>query len=266
MAMRPKRSASPRKRGSQDLAVQLLPLIGLPEIREGDNLASLFFQALRRKRIGLRHEDILVVAQKIVSKAEGCVVRLSSVKPSARALQLAAARDKDPRLVEVILQESRRIVRDDPVLIVETHHGFVCANGGVDHSNVPGDDVVTLLPGDPDGSARRLAAELHRLTKKRIAIVISDTFGRPWRLGLTNVAIGASGVPILLDLRGTRDRHSKPLQSTILAVADELAAAAGLVMGKSDGIPAVVIRGYHYRTADERATSIIRPAAEDLFR
>ncbi len=246
-------------------------MLGLPEIREGDNLATLIFQALRGKRIGLRHEDILVVAQKIVSKAEGCVVRLSSVQPSARALQLAAARNKDPRLVEVILQESRRIVRDDPVLIVETHHGFVCANGGVDHSNVPGDDVVTLLPGDPDRSARRLAAELRRLTKKRIAVIISDTFGRPWRLGLTNVAIGAAGVPVLRDLRGTRDRHSKPLQAkplqaTILAVADELAAAAGLVMGKSEGIPAVVIRGYRYRPADERATSIIRPAAEDLFR
>jgi coenzyme F420-0:L-glutamate ligase/coenzyme F420-1:gamma-L-glutamate ligase len=179
---------------------------------------------------------------------------------------LAAARNKDPRLVEVILQESRRIVRDDPVLIVETHHGFVCANAGVDHSNVPGDEVVTLLPRDPDRSARRLAAELRRLTKKRIAVIISDTFGRPWRLGLTNVAIGAVGVPVLRDLRGMRDRHSKPLQATILAVADELAAAAGLVMGKSEGIPVVVIRGYRYRPANELAASVIRPANEDLFR
>jgi coenzyme F420-0:L-glutamate ligase / coenzyme F420-1:gamma-L-glutamate ligase len=142
----------------------------------------------------------------------------------------------------------------------------VCANGGVDHSNVPGDDAVTLLPGDPDRSARRLAAELRGLTKKRIAVIISDTFGRPWRLGLTNVAIGASGVPVLRDLRGTRDLHAKPLQATVLAVADELAAAAGLVMGKSEGIPVVIIRGYRYRPAEERATSIIRPAAEDLFR
>src|SRR5713226_4077164 len=266
MTMRPKRSAAPRKRGPHDLAVQLLPLLGLPEIREGDNLATLIFQALRGKRIGLRHEDILVVAQKIVSKAEGCVVRLSSVQPSARALQLAAARNKDPRLVEVILQQSRRIVRDDPVLIVETHHGFVCANGGVDHSNVPGDDVVTLLPGDPDRSARRLAAELRRLTKKRIAVIISDTFGRPWRLGLTNVAIGAAGVPVLRDLRGTRDRHGKPLTATILAVADELAGAAGLVMGKSEGLPVVIIRGYEFEPASEPASRIIRPPAEDLFR
>jgi coenzyme F420-0:L-glutamate ligase/coenzyme F420-1:gamma-L-glutamate ligase len=206
------------------------------------------------------------VAQKIVSKAEGCFVRLSSIQPSTRALQLATRHNKDPRLVEVILQESRRIVRDDPVLIVETHHGFVCANAGVDHSNVPGEDVVTLLPRDPDGSARTLAAEIRKLVKKRVAVIISDTFGRPWRLGLINVAIGAAGVPVLRDLRGTRDRHSKPLQATILAVADELAAAAGLVMGKSEGIPAVIIRGYRYRAADERAVRIIRPAAEDLFR
>src|SRR6267154_2910103 len=266
MAMRGKRSAVPGKRAPHDLAVQLLPVTGLPEIREGDDLASLLFQAVRRQRIGLRHADILVVAQKIVSKAEGCVVRLSSVRPSARALQLAAARNKDPRLVEVILQESRRIVRDDPVLIVETHHGFVCANGGVDHSNVPGDDTVTVLPADPDCSARTLAADLRRLANKRVAVIISDTFGRPWRLGLTNVAIGAAGVPVLRDLRGTRDRYAKPLQATILAVADELAAAAGLLMGKSEGIPAVVIRGFRYRPANERATSVIRPATEDLFR
>jgi coenzyme F420-0:L-glutamate ligase / coenzyme F420-1:gamma-L-glutamate ligase len=266
MAMRRKRSATPRKRGLRDFSIQLLPVTGLPEIREGDDLASLMIQAAREKRIGLRHADVLVVAQKIVSKAEGCIVHLSSVQPSVRALQLAAVREKDPRLVEVILQQSRRIVRDDPVLIVETHHGFICANGGVDHSNVPGDDIVTVLPSDPDLSARRLAAELRRLAKKRVAVIISDTFGRPWRLGLTNVAIGATGVPVLRDLRGSRDRFRKPLQATILAVADELAAAAGLVMGKSEGIPVVVIRGYRYRPANERATVMIRPAAEDLFR
>jgi coenzyme F420-0:L-glutamate ligase / coenzyme F420-1:gamma-L-glutamate ligase len=266
MAMRSTRPAAGKKRKPQGRSVQLLPLTGLPEIREGDDLAGLLVQAARRKRVGLRQDDVLVIAQKIVSKAEGSAVRLSSVQPSARAMQIAAASNKDPRLVEVILQESRRIVRDDPVLIVETHHGFVCANAGVDHSNIPDDDMVTLLPRDPDGSARLLAAEIRRLTRRRIAVIISDTFGRPWRLGLTNVAIGAAGVPVLRDLRGTRDRHAKPLQATILAVADELAAATGLVMGKSEGIPAVVIRGYRYRPADERATSIIRPAAEDLFR
>lgn len=266
MPRRRKRPAARNKRGPRRLSIQILPLIGLPEIREGDDLVRLIVQAARNGRIALQRDDILVVAQKIVSKAEGRVVRLATVQPSARASQLAAGRNKDPRLVEVILQESRRVVRDDPVLIVETHHGFVCANAGVDHSNVPGEDVVTLLPRDPDGSARRMAAEIRRLTRKRIAVIISDTFGRPWRLGLTNVAIGAAGVPVLRDLRGTRDRHAKALQATILAVADELAAAAGLVMGKSEGIPAVVIRGYRYRLTDERATDIIRPADEDLFR
>jgi coenzyme F420-0:L-glutamate ligase/coenzyme F420-1:gamma-L-glutamate ligase len=152
------------------------------------------------------------------------------------------------------------------VLIVETHHGFVCANAGVDHSNVSGHDVVTLLPRNPDRSARKIAVALEKRTGKRLAVIISDTFGRPWRLGLTNVAIGAAGVPVLLDLRGTRDRHGKPLSSTILAVADELAAAAGLLMGKSEGFPVVLIRGHRYPSVFEPARRIIRPASEDLFR
>jgi coenzyme F420-0:L-glutamate ligase / coenzyme F420-1:gamma-L-glutamate ligase len=214
----------------------------------------------------LQDSDVLVVAQKIVSKSEGRVLLLSSVTPTPRSLELAAKLKKDARLVEVILRETRRIVRAAPVLIVETHHGFVCANAGVDHSNVPGSDAVTLLPRDPDRSARRLATALRKRTGKRVAVIISDTFGRPWRLGLTNVAIGAAGVPVLRDLRGTPDRVGKALQATIIAVADELAAAAGLVMGKLEGIPAVLIRGYRYRRVVEPATRIIRPANEDLFR
>jgi len=249
-----------------EVPVELIPIVGLPEIREGNDLARLILGAALDERISFHNGDILVIAQKIVSKAEGRLASLSTIEPSSHASQLAAKGKRDPRLVEIILRESRRIVREHPVLIVETQHGFVCANAGVDHSNVPGEDVVTLLPRDPDGSARRIATEIRKLTRKRVAVIISDTFGRPWRLGLTNVAIGAAGVPVLLDLRGTSDRNSKPLQATILAVADELAAAAGLVMGKSEGIPAVVIRGYRYRSADERATSIIRPADEDLFR
>jgi coenzyme F420-0:L-glutamate ligase/coenzyme F420-1:gamma-L-glutamate ligase len=251
---------------SQAHSVELIPFAGLPEIRERDDLARLIAQVARKTRVELRENDVVVVAQKIISKAEGRVAQLSSVKPSARALQLAAKGKRDPRLVEVILRESRRVVRDDPVLIMETHHGFVCANAGVDHSNVPGDDVVTLLPRDPDLSAGRLAAGLRKLTGKRVAVIISDTFGRPWRLGLINVAVGAAGVPVLLDLRGTGDRNGKPLQATILAVADELAAAAGLVMGKREGIPVVLIRGYQYRATQDRAARIIRPAQEDLFR
>ena len=263
------KSTSARARASkQGLAsrIDLIPIPGLPEVREGDDLGGLIFGAARKARLSFRDKDIFVVAQKIVSKAEGRFARLSAVTPSPRASELAAKQRRDPRLVEIILRESQRIVREHPVLIVETHHGFVCANAGVDHSNVPGDDVVTLLPTDPDRSARVLVSALQKLSGKRVAVVISDTFGRPWRLGLTNVAVGAAGVPVLLDLRGTRDRNSKPLQATILAVADDLAAAAGLVMGKREGIPAVIIRGYKYPPAQEPATRIIRPAREDLFR
>ena len=210
--------------------------------------------------------DILVIAQKIVSKAEGSMVRLTNVKPSAEAIGIAHRLKKDPRIIEVVLKESRRIVRSEHVLITETHHGFVCANAGVDHSNVRGRGIVTLLPRNPDRSAKKLVAALRKRTGKRLAVIISDTFGRPWRLGLTNVAIGAAGVPVLLDLRGTKDRQGKPLTATILAVADELAAAAGLLMGKSEGSPVVLIRGYRYKPASEPAASIIRPASEDLFR
>jgi coenzyme F420-0:L-glutamate ligase/coenzyme F420-1:gamma-L-glutamate ligase len=246
--------------------IELIPIAGLPEIREGDDLARLIAEAARATAIRFRDKDIVVVAQKVVSKAEGRLARLSTIEPSVQASQLAAKQGRDPRLVEIILRESRRIVREHPVLIVETHHGFVCANAGVDHSNVPGEDVVTLLPADPDRSARLLVEGLRKLSKRNVAVVISDTFGRPWRLGLTNVAVGAAGVPVLLDLRGTRDRNAKVLQATILAVADELAAAGGLVMGKRESIPAVIIRGYRYRPAQEPATRIIRPASEDLFR
>lgn len=260
------RSSRKRKRLPPPAAIEILPLPGLPEIRKGDDLARRIAAAARSAEIAFRHGDVVVIAQKIVSKAEGQLLKLSTIKPSSKALQFAAKLKKDPRLVEVILRESRRIVRSDPVLIVETHHGFVCANAGVDQSNIPGDDVVSLLPRDPDRTASRLAAALRNRTGKGIAVIISDTFGRPWRLGLTNVAIGAAGVPALLDLRGTRDRQGKPLHATILAVADELAAAAGLAMGKAAGIPAAIIRGYRYRPVLDPATNIIRPANEDLFR
>ena len=247
-------------------SIELLPLSGLPEIRKGDDLAVRLVEAVRHSQIAFADGDVLVIAQKIISKAEGRIVRLSAFKPSPAAAELAAKLNKDPRLVEVILRESRRIVRSDPVLIVETSHGFVCANAGVDQSNIPGRDVVSLLPRDPDRSARSLAATLRKRTGKRVAVIISDTFGRPWRLGLINVAIGAAGVPALLDLRGTRDLHGKPLHATIVAVADELAAAAGLLMAKSAGIPAVLVRGYRYRSVLNPASRIIRPANEDLFR
>ncbi|HVS88787.1 MAG TPA: coenzyme F420-0:L-glutamate ligase [Candidatus Acidoferrum sp.] len=259
---RPGKTAKP---ASGTLNLFVIP--GLPEIRKRDNVAKLIVEASRFAGIAFESGDVIVIAQKIVSKAEGRTVQLSTVKPSAEAISIAQSVQNDPRFIEVVLRESRRIVRKGAhALIVETRHGFVCANAGVDRSNVPGDDTVTLLPRDPDGFARLLAAALRRRTGKRLAVIISDTFGRPWRLGLTNVAIGAAGVPVLLDLRGTLDRAGKPLHATILAVADELAAAAGLVMGKTAGTPVVVIRGYRYRPVLEPAASIIRPASEDLFR
>jgi coenzyme F420-0:L-glutamate ligase/coenzyme F420-1:gamma-L-glutamate ligase len=260
--LRPEKSAKPASG-----ALNFFALPSLPEIRGGDDLPRLIVEAARIAGSKFASGDVIVIAQKIVSKAEGRTVQLSSVQPSTEAISIAQSVQNDPRMVEVVLRESRRIVRKGPhALIVETHHGFVCANAGVDRSNVPGDDVVTLLPSDPDRSARILAAALRKRTGKTFAVVISDTFGRPWRLGLTNVAIGVAGVPALLDLRGTRDRSGKPLHATILAVADELAAAAGLLMGKASGTPVVVIRGYRYRPVQQPAASIIRPADEDLFR
>src|SRR5215469_11099367 len=246
--------------------LRLFRMAGLPEIRKGEDLAARIVDAADKAKLGFEEGDILVVAQKIVSKAEGAVVDMASVKVSSKARRLAREMKKDARMVQLVLQESRRILRRKRVLITETHHGFVCANAGIDHSNVPGKDAVTLLPRDPDRSAKKLADDLRKETGKRLAVIVSDTFGRPWRLGLTNVAIGAAGLQVLVDLRGTVDTQGKPLTATILAVADELAAAAGLLMGKSEGVPAVLIRGYRYKPAFEKAASIIRPAAEDLFR
>ncbi|HXJ04147.1 MAG TPA: coenzyme F420-0:L-glutamate ligase [Candidatus Acidoferrum sp.] len=260
----PLRAAKRAALAATPLSIIVIP--GLPEIRKGHNLAGLITLSARRAKISLNDGDIFVVAQKIISKSEGRTVRLSAVRPSPQAEVLAKKLSHDPRFLEVVLRESRRIVRSDRVLIVETHHGFVCANAGVDHSNVPRHDFVTLLPKNPDRSARRLAAALSKQTRKRLAVIISDTFGRPWRLGLTNIAIGAYGVPALVDLRGTRDRHRKLLRATVLAVADELASAAGLLMGKCAGTPVVLIRGFRHRHAQEPASRIIRPADEDLFR
>jgi coenzyme F420-0:L-glutamate ligase / coenzyme F420-1:gamma-L-glutamate ligase len=257
--MAPRASSSPSP-------ISMFVISGLPEIRKGQNLSKLIALAAGRSRIVLEDGDILVVAQKIISKVEGRVIPLSTVQPSPQARALAKKLSGDRRFIEVVLRESRRIVRADRVLIVETHHGFVCANAGVDHSNVRGRDFVTLLPKNPDRSARRLAAALRKQTGKCVAVIISDTFGRPWRLGLINVAIGASGVPTLVDLRGTRDRHRKLLRATIVAAADELAAAAGLLMDKSAGTPVIVIRGYRHNFIQDPAARIIRSASEDLFR
>jgi coenzyme F420-0:L-glutamate ligase / coenzyme F420-1:gamma-L-glutamate ligase len=247
--------------------IELIGVRLLPEVKPGDDLAKVLSDTLRREDLVLQHGDVLVLAQKIVSKSEGRFVRLREVKPSELARSWARTLREDARFVEAVLRESRRVIRmTERALIVETRHGFVCANAGVDRSNVRGADSVTCLPLDPDRSAHRIAERLRKLTGARVGVIVSDTFGRPWRLGLTNVAIGAAGLMVLEDLRGTRDAAGRKLKGTILAIADELAAAAGLVMKKSAQIPAVIIRGACFAAAHGNARLLIRPASEDIFR
>ncbi len=254
--------------------LEIFAISGLPEVASGDPLAALLSQAIEQNGPGLQDGDVLVVAQKVVSKAEGRMVELSRVEPSPNALSLAEKLGKDARQLEVILRESRRVVRmegrkDEPmnggVIIVETHQGLVCANAGVDASNVP-EGWVSLLPADPDASARRLLEELGSATGKRLAVIISDTFGRPWREGLTNVAIGVAGFLPLLDYRGKQVRQGHSLAATVIATADELAAAAELVMGKTAGRPAAIVRNFPWTPGPGKAADLIRPKENDLFR
>ncbi|MBI3990432.1 MAG: coenzyme F420-0:L-glutamate ligase [candidate division NC10 bacterium] len=240
---------------------------GIPEVQPGDDLAEVLLSAVTRQGLTFTAGDILVVAQKVVSKAEGRLVDLKTVTPSPFASAVAASLGKDPRQVEVILRESRRIVRmAQGVLIAETAHGFTCANAGVDRSNLPDEDLVCLLPFDPDASAHALREAIKRRTGQEIAVIISDTFGRPWREGLTNVALGVSGILPLRDYRGEKDPYGFTLRSTVIAVADELAAAAELVMGKVEEIPAVIIRGYRYPEGEGHGTDLLRREEKDLFR
>ena len=239
--------------------ISIVPVEGLPEIQEGDDLAALIAD-----RAELQEGDVLVVAQKVVSKAEGRVVRLADVEPSDEARRLAAG--EDPRRLEVILREAKRIVRTRPPLVIaETRHGFICASAGVDASNAPEPETVVLLPDDPDASASRLRERLRELTGAEIGVIVSDSFGRPWRQGTTDVAIGVSGVRPLLDLKGERDAAGYELHATVIAVADELAAAAELVFGKTSGIPAAVIRGAAF-AGEGSARDLLMPAERDLFR
>jgi coenzyme F420-0:L-glutamate ligase/coenzyme F420-1:gamma-L-glutamate ligase len=241
--------------------IEILPVEGLPEIHEDDDLGALIAE-----RAGLEEGDVVVVAQKVVSKAEGRIVRLADVEASSRAREVAGAWC-DPRESEVILREAVRIVRSrDALVIAETVHGFVCASAGVDHSNAPAPGTLVLLPADPDASARRIRDSIRARTGTAVAVIVSDSFGRPFRRGTTDVAIGVAGLAPLLDLRGMPDRAGRPLRSTQVAVADELAAAANLVRtGKADGLPVVVVRGV--RPAGEgTATDLVMPDERDLFR
>ncbi len=238
---------------------------GIAEVGAGDDVARLIVDAARAASIALCDNDILVVAQKVVSKAEAAIRHISEAVVTPRAAEIGARTKVDPRRVQIVLDESIRIVRDDRVLIVETRHGFVCANAGVDNSNVPGDDVVTVLPADSDASAAALHSRLRDLTGLHLPVVISDTFGRPWRAGITNVCLGVAGMPAVIDYRGGPDDFGVTLTATVVAIADEIAGAAELLMGKTNRVPVVVMRGYAVAGSGS-GRDLIRPAHEDLFR
>ena len=247
--------------------VRILPLAVDGEIRPGDSLSGRLLSAAKRARLRLQDEDILVVKHKVVSKAEGALVELEDVHPSAASRAWSRRFGVDARVTELAMRESLRVVRRKRrVLITETRYGFVCANSGVDLSNVDGGRHAVLLPEDPDRSASRLRAEIRKKLGVEIAVIVSDSFGRPWREGLAEVAIGVAGMRPLIDYRGRRDPHGYLLHGTVDAVADELACAAGLVCGKLAGTPACIIRGFAYRRGNGSARELIRPAKFDLFR
>jgi len=237
----------------------VFPITGIPELRAGDDLAALIAE-----RAELQDDDVVVVAQKAISKVEGRVVRLDDVEPSERAIEIAGT-DGDPRRIEWILREAKRVVRvRAPLVICETHHGFICASAGVDQSNTPEAGTLVLLPLDPDGSAVQLRERLRRLTGREVGVLVTDSFGRPWRQGTTDVAIGAAGIEVMRELSGERDPTGYELKATVIAVADELAGAAQLVAGKLDRVPVSIIRGLDVR-GDGRATDIPIPPELDLF-
>ena len=240
----------------------MIPLRGIPELEKGDDLAALIVEAARAAE--LEDGDVVVVAQKAVSKVEGRVVDLSGVEPSERALELAG--ETDPRRLEIILREARKVLRSRPPLVIaETQHGFVCASAGVDASNAKGPDTLVLLPVDPDASAALLRERIGALARTEVGVVVSDSFGRAWRLGTTDVALGVAGITALLDLDGQRDSLGYELHATQIAVADEIASAAQLVMGKTDGVPAAIVRGLRLQ-GDGLGRDLVMPRARDLFR
>ena len=248
-------------------SITLCAIEGIPPVNKGDDLARLIVGGIEKTGLQLRAGDIVVVCQKVVSKAEGRVVDLKTIVPSEFANILAKRWEKDPRAVELVLRQTNRIVRNDRgVIIVETGQGWVCANAGVDESNSLTDDSAILLPEDPDTSAARIRAGLKKLCGLDIAVLVTDTFGRPWRDGLTEICLGIAGMNPILDLRGTTDLGGRELHHTVVAIADELAAAAGLLMEKAAAVPAVLVRGYGYQPFEGSAKVLIRPAEADLFR
>jgi coenzyme F420-0:L-glutamate ligase / coenzyme F420-1:gamma-L-glutamate ligase len=249
------------------VTLSVIPVHGIPEVRPKDDLIGLLQKALDSEGERVRDGDVLVVAQKVVSKSEGRLVRLTDVVPGERALAMAEESGKDPRQLEVVLGETKKIIRwERGVLISETHHGFVCANAGVDRSNAGAPDTVVLLPVDPDASAARIRGEIAERAGVTVAVVITDTFGRAWREGHTNVAIGIAGLPALKRYVGQRDPEGYELRVTEIAVADEIAAAAELVMGKLDRCPVAIVRGLTFEDSDETAQEYVRPVARDMFR
>ncbi len=248
-------------------AISLHALEGIPEVAPGQDLAELLGDAIEGGELTLTAGDVIVVCQKIVSKAEGRVVKLDDVEPSQRARDFADSYQKDARVVELALREATEVLRmGDGHLITATGAGFVAANSGIDRSNQRGSDEATLLPEDSDRSAAEIRAALTRRFGVDLAVVVSDTFGRPWRMGQIDVAIGAAGLEVLDDFAGRDDWQGRPLEHTLIAVADQLAAAAGLLMDKAAGIPAVLVRGYRYERGSGRAAQLVRPRETDLFR
>ncbi len=248
-------------------SVTITAIEGIALVKKGDDLAELILAALERMKLALQPADILLICQKVVSKSEGRIVMLKDIEPSPLAKNFAARWDKDPRAVELVMRHTRRIVRmDHGVLIAETGPGWICANAGMDESNSSVDGFATLLPEDADRSAAQIRAKIKERTGVSVAVLVTDTFGRPWRKGLTEVCIGVAGIKPMLDLRGTDDLRGRKLHHTVVAVADELAGAAGLLMEKASGIPAVLVRGYRYQPRQGSAKALIRPARDDLFR
>ena len=246
---------------------EVLAVEGMPEVAPGDDLASMILAAARESGVDIRTGDVVVVAQKVVSKSEGAIRRLSQTTPTPQVTELAERLGKDPRMVQVVMDESVRTVRAVPgVLIVETRHGLICANAGVDASNVPGDDFVTTLPVDPDASAGRIRARLEDHAGGSMAVIVSDSFNRPWREGSMNVAIGVSGLEPLADLRGREDDHGRLLAATLVSLADELASAAQIVMGEIGRVPVAIIRGVEFKPGESGAGVLLRPPERDLFR